>query len=1243
MEKLKNSVSGKTAPNAQSTVEGGEPDAAAADPLANFSAKGRLGMEIKEAMEKKMPVPDDVVAQLLLLTMLHLEEYVAAPGPSNPGGVTKGGKVPTKAAAPKKPITKAGKAGVAGGPSSPTQQSGFVLDGFPTTDAQAAALEKYLTGLDLNVEEKKKKEKASRIAPPPPPEVVKKLESGLDMYLVVEAISAEEATERALGKVVDPKTGAVYHHLFNPIPVSDKTGIAERVQRVESEEVVQGKIETGVAEWELLQLSMSKFGNIQHVPQVAVTEADGKKRTVDVKAASALIAELIDSKVRKVSAAYTATIAQEVDGVAKQARADAEKIGMAAQELARVFFAVKLAEVEAEQAALPAAPETTPIAGKKPAATPIKGKPGGAVKEKPSDAIIKKLDSVSKLMQEAQVTSAAAAAATEEAHQHAREAQVAGDTESVNHCKIEAEKAAAAAKQAAAKVAQASEQAAAELQSANDIAQGNPPDPPSKAGKVGKAALPVLKAPPTKTGRDAPNAMIKMNFVEQLQELNGKQKLFDEFQGKYNRINYVQRYQKHIIKKLYKEAAQFAEVLRKLCIDRLEKGKFSEQKQLEDLLQERMSTFTNLFTDLVQAELDRHLESCSLLHDFFSGKVGSMIARDFHCNLSAARRVPSWAFAIPKWLVPLEGSFPELHVVLCEALSVACNFLAVFTGKGGIGDKKVAKKKNPSRRLSGRRTTWLTVNTPTSREEVQLDPAAHPVIAREHQILYYRLELIGRLACTYVAELQPVIDGAYGHLDAWLMKRCNDECEVVEEIISVVKDSIRENIPLWYRMWMEDQEFQVDKDDIKMIVHVPPEPIEDLTPWHIRVMESLAQTFKNFTGGFSRVEQVLDATIQAIDNVYMMYQDDPRYNMYPRLPRTKSRRYGHFQHWANLAHEIIKLSSQGQEKAGFTAVIDWRAFLVSLADAHFDYCISASTLDDIVLARTDFFLVVATKKIGHPTEGWMTLDDFLKTKVWFDKSSNNEEEDNDDDEIDYNFPAALKTFVYSVLDVNGDPGLPWQTLLLYLCRDESQEMALRKAFTVLSCNTSPEDVALNPEELLQALYPGGVDGALAAGCIPWTTIDLQDVLYAVGVEKHTPIVEPRTVASYVSSTPEEKLSEPDTTICSFLGSNTSSNVSQMSESEAETVREFLACVVPDGSKPSSSELQITSPLNVPTDDDNDDEQLSSISEYLTVDDVIKCSAAAKLRSALSATFQQLSVNFNLVAAAVDDYDLSSHL
>jgi hypothetical protein len=123
-------------------------------------------------------------------------------------------------------------------------------------------------------------------------------------------------------------------------------------------------------------------------------------------------------------------------------------------------------------------------------------------------------------------------------------------------------------------------------------------------------------------------------------------------------------------------------------------------------------------------------------------------------------------------------------------------------------------------------------------------------------------------------------------------------------------------------MWMEDQEFQVDKDDIKMvilpkehhlylhtfnstashhfffllhilgfhvhtfikklldsfdtniflvtnsqIVHVPPEPIEDLTPWHIRVMESLAQTFKNFRGLF-HIQNSLSLSLSCIELIF---------------------------------------------------------------------------------------------------------------------------------------------------------------------------------------------------------------------------------------------------------------------------------------------------------------------------------------------------------------------------------------
>lgn len=43
------------------------------------------------------------------------------------------------------------------------------------------------------------------------------------------------------------------------------------------------------------------------------------------------------------------------------------------------------------------------------------------------------------------------------------------------------------------------------------------------------------------------------------------------------------------------------------------------------------------------------------------------------------------------------------------------------------------------------------------------------------------------------------------------------ESELVEEVISVVEDAIRERIPLWYRVWMELDNFQVDENEINRV------------------------------------------------------------------------------------------------------------------------------------------------------------------------------------------------------------------------------------------------------------------------------------------------------------------------------------------------------------------------------------------------------------------------------------------
>ena len=58
---------------------------------------------------------------------------------------------------------------------------GYVLDGFPQNNAQAAALEKLLTGLDLESDQAFR-DAASVIAPPPPhwlPDDTRILQSGM--------------------------------------------------------------------------------------------------------------------------------------------------------------------------------------------------------------------------------------------------------------------------------------------------------------------------------------------------------------------------------------------------------------------------------------------------------------------------------------------------------------------------------------------------------------------------------------------------------------------------------------------------------------------------------------------------------------------------------------------------------------------------------------------------------------------------------------------------------------------------------------------------------------------------------------------------------------------------------------------------------------------------------------------------------------------------------------------------------
>lgn len=71
--------------------------------------------------------------------------------------------------------------------------------------------------------------------------------------------------------------------------------------------------------------------------------------------------------------------------------------------------------------------------------------------------------------------------------------------------------------------------------------------------------------------------------------------------------------------------------------------------------------------------------------------------------------------------------------------------LEVVGGRAG-SDMKLQPRRPRTRRMSGRRITWMRVTDPTFREEIPLDSSVPPIIAREHQIFYNRLELLGNIS-----------------------------------------------------------------------------------------------------------------------------------------------------------------------------------------------------------------------------------------------------------------------------------------------------------------------------------------------------------------------------------------------------------------------------------------------------------------------------------------------------------------
>ncbi|XP_041476082.1 sperm flagellar protein 2-like isoform X2 [Lytechinus variegatus] len=149
------------------------------------------------------------------------------------------------------------------------EEQGWIMDGFPSTVAQAKLLEKALSGYDANAKPSKHKLRQSRLAldpnPPkdPPPPV-----SGIDLVVHLD-VTDDLAMRRAAGRYYANQEEEEYHQEFKPPPEGSASGVGkqEKVQPVKDpafdQEQIQHRITGFQDSWKKLDKWFSSFHILQ--------------------------------------------------------------------------------------------------------------------------------------------------------------------------------------------------------------------------------------------------------------------------------------------------------------------------------------------------------------------------------------------------------------------------------------------------------------------------------------------------------------------------------------------------------------------------------------------------------------------------------------------------------------------------------------------------------------------------------------------------------------------------------------------------------------------------------------------------------------------------------------------------------------------------------------------------------------------------------------------------------------------
>ncbi|XP_062579929.1 sperm flagellar protein 2-like isoform X2 [Saccostrea cucullata] len=162
------------------------------------------------------------------------------------------------------------------------EETGWIIDGFPTNLYQAKVLEKALTGFaagDKKDDKTGKMKRSNLVKDPRPPPPPAEPASGLDVVVSFD-VPDELCLKRAAGRLYGVQANEQYHQEFNPPPEGSMTGVGKQelvvpVQdKSHDQDQIQQRITKYLDSWPKVEKWYNKFGVLAHV------DASAEMRTV---------------------------------------------------------------------------------------------------------------------------------------------------------------------------------------------------------------------------------------------------------------------------------------------------------------------------------------------------------------------------------------------------------------------------------------------------------------------------------------------------------------------------------------------------------------------------------------------------------------------------------------------------------------------------------------------------------------------------------------------------------------------------------------------------------------------------------------------------------------------------------------------------------------------------------------------------------------------------------------------------